>query len=84
MTFKFIEEENIKTIIPLLQILNRTISEVLLKERLDAMMQENYQCIGIFYEKKLIGICGIWILTKYYVGKHIELDNVIILPQYRE
>ena len=47
------------------------------------MMQQNYQCIGVFDDEKLIGICGIWILIKYYVGKHIELDNIVILPEYQ-
>ncbi|WP_415395807.1 GNAT family N-acetyltransferase [Sulfurimonas sp. CS5] len=47
------------------------------------MIKQNYQCIGIFDKKQLIGICGIWMLTKYYVGKHIEPDNVIILSKYQ-
>jgi GNAT superfamily N-acetyltransferase len=81
--FEFIEEENIFTIIPLLQILNQNILEEVLRERLDAMMQQNYRCIGIYDDTKLIGICGIWTLIKYYIGKHIELDNIIILPEYQ-
>jgi GNAT superfamily N-acetyltransferase len=30
----------------------------------------------------MVGISGIWIMTKYYVGKHIEPYNVIIHPEY--
>lgn len=63
--------------------LNSTISEDVLKQRLDEMLTQGYQCIGIFDEDKLIGICGIWILTKYYVGKHIEPDNIIISSPYQ-
>ena len=81
--FRFIKNENIHSIIPLLQVLNKKISEEVLKTRLDDMIKQSYQCIGIFDDKQLIGICGIWILTKYYVGKHIEPDNIIILPEYR-
>lgn len=83
ITFNFIPEEDIYSIIPFLHILNKNIPEEILKERLDEMIKYNYKCIGIFDEKQLIGICGIWILVKYYVGKHIEPDNVIILPEYR-
>lgn len=83
ITFRFIKNENIHSIIPLLQVLNEKISEEILKSRLDEMIKQNYQCIGIFDKKQLIGICGIWILTKYYVGKHIEPDNVIILSEYQ-
>jgi GNAT superfamily N-acetyltransferase len=81
--FKFIESKNIYIIVPLLQLLNKNISEETLKERLDEMVKQNYLCVGIFDEEKLVGICGLWILTKYYVGKHIELDNVMILPEYQ-
>ena len=80
---KLVKKENIYSIIPLLQLLNRDISEETLKSRLDEMLEEKYQCVGIYDDKKLIGICGIWILTKYYIGKHIEPDNVIILPKYQ-
>ena len=83
MKFKLIKSKNIYNIIPLLQLLNENISEEVLKERLDKMIQQNYLCVGIFDEEKLVGICGLWILTKYYVGKHIELDNVMILPEYQ-
>jgi GNAT superfamily N-acetyltransferase len=72
--FEFIESKNIYLIIPLLQLLNKNILEEVLKDRLDEMVKQNYLCIGI---------CGLWILTKYYVGKHIELDNIMILPEYQ-
>ena len=48
------------------------------------MILHGYQCVGVFERDKLIGISGIWLLMKYYIGKHIELDNVCILPEYRD
>lgn len=83
ITFNFIPEEDIYSIIPFLHMLHENIHEALLKERLNEMIKYNYKCIGIFDDKRLIGICGIWIHVKYYVGKHIEPGNVIILPEYR-
>lgn len=81
--FRFIEENEIYSIIPLLKVLSNTIPDEVLKQRLDEMLTQGYKCIGIFDGDYLIGICGIWILTKYYVGKHIEPDNVIISPEYQ-
>ena len=57
--------------------------ENLLLQRLEVMMQNNYQCLGVYDKEKLIGICGLWTLTKFYNGKHLEPDNVVILPEYR-
>lgn len=47
------------------------------------MAAQSYQCAGCYLDGQLIGICGFWMMTKFYVGKHIEPDNVFILPEYR-
>lgn len=87
---RLIPSENIKSIIPLVQLLNG-VDEIFLLQRLEVMMQNNYQCVGVYDtsaalstgKEKLIGICGLWTLTKFYIGKHLEPDNVIIIPEYR-
>mgnify|MGYP002713322719 CR=1 FL=1 len=83
IVFKLINKQDIYSIIPLLNMLNDAIADDILKQRLDEMLTQGYKCIGIFDEDKLIGICGIWVLTKYYVGRYIEPDNVIISPAYQ-
>ena len=80
---KLVTNDQIFSIIPLLQTLNPAISEPVLRNRLSKMIEQGYQCAGIYLDQCLIGICGLWILTKYYVGKHIEPDNVVILEEYR-
>jgi GNAT superfamily N-acetyltransferase len=79
---RLIPSKDIKSIIPLVHLLNGVEESVLL-QRLEVMMQNNYQCIGVYDKEQLIGICGLWTLTKFYIGKHLEPDNVIILPEYR-
>lgn len=81
--YSLIPKQDMFTIIPLLQVLNDKISEEVLKERVTEMVERGYECVGVYDDQKLIGICGLWILTKYYVGRHIEPDNVMILPEYR-
>ena len=39
--------------------------------------------MGAYDKELLIGICGVWLLNKLYVGKHVELDNVFVLQEYR-
>ena len=80
---ELIDANNSLSIIPLLAILNPTIPIEALQSRLSEMITQGYKCVGAFDGEKLIGICGLWIMTKFYVGKHIEPDNVIILPEYR-
>jgi GNAT superfamily N-acetyltransferase len=78
-----IKQDKLMTIIPLIKLLNPTVSEQVLHNRLEQMKSQGYQCAGLYFDGQLIGICGMWIMTKFYVGKHIEPDNVFILPEYR-
>lgn len=88
---KLIPKENIKSILPLASLLNNGLDEKILLQRLEVMMQNNYECIGVYDtsvslstgKENLIGICGLWTLTKLYNGKHLEPDNVIIHQDYR-
>lgn len=80
---KLISEDKLVSIIPLIQQLNPSLPEATLKIRLEEMIVQGYQCAGLYIENQLIGICGIWMMTKFYVGKHIEADNVFILSEYR-
>lgn len=81
--FQVIPNENIHSILPLLQQLNVDLDAEIIIQRLDEMVLRGYECLGVYDKEKLIGICGIWILTKIYVGRHIEPDNVTIHPDYR-
>lgn len=80
---RIIPEDQLEVTIPLLRELNPQISDELLRSRQKEMIAQNYHCAGIYDGEKLIGISGIWILIKYYVGKHVELDNVYLKKEYQ-
>ena len=75
ISFRLIPDAEIDSIMPLLLLLDTRFSEDVLKGRLEEMLDNGYQCVGIYDDEKLIGASGLWILCKYYVGKHIEPDN---------
>lgn len=83
ISFKLLTESNKADIIPFLSLLNEKIGNDILESRLIEMFTQGYKSVGIFDSEKIIGLSGLWIMTKYYVGKHIEPDNVIIHPDYR-
>lgn len=83
-TIKLIDKMNIHSIILLARILNPKLDdEVLLDRIMGTVENPSYQCVGIYFNEELVGICGIWILTRIWAGKYIELDNVIIHPNYQ-
>lgn len=84
ITIRIIEPAEIFSIIPLLQKLgNYSVSEALIKERLQEMVHQHYECLGVFDGEKLIGTCGLWFQTRHYAGKNVEMDHVIIDDSYR-
>lgn len=77
--------DQMETILPLAMELNSyTIDHTLLQKRLGEMLaMGGYECIGVYDDQELVGICGFWILNKLYAGKHVEPDNVFIKKAYR-
>ena len=84
LSFSELTQEDVPRILPLVSALNEgRIDEAILSERLTAMWGENYTCMGCFDRDKLIGVAGLWLQTRHYVGKSCELDHVYLLPAYR-
>ena len=83
LDIKFIPNKNILQILPLLKELNTTTKEEVLKKRLLDMATQHYKCVGMFINKELIGVAGLWFLTRHYCGKTIEPDHVIITAAHR-
>ncbi|MBK6952714.1 MAG: GNAT family N-acetyltransferase [Crocinitomicaceae bacterium] len=81
--FEFIEPANISQIIPLLMQVNKKTPADILELRLKEMVTQNYKCLGIFDDGKLIGICGLWFMTRHYCGRSIEPDHIMIDPEYQ-
>lgn len=83
ISIKIIERENIFDIIPLLQQLNQKTPKELLQARLLEMNEQNYECAVMYDDDELIGICGIWYMTRHYIGKSMEVDHVVVDDRYR-
>ncbi|WP_372793054.1 GNAT family N-acetyltransferase [Lutibacter sp.] len=80
---KLIETKNILSIFPLLKELNSTTSDTILKQRLLEMTTQHYKCVGMYLNNELIGISGLWFLTRHYCGRTVEPDHVVINFKHR-
>ena len=80
---KIIDKSDILSILPLLKQLNSKTPDLILTERVIDMSTQNYECVGMYDQNKLIGISGLWTLTRHYIGKTIEPDHVVIDEAYR-
>ena len=83
VTVCFIPAYQLPVILPLVKMLNPDIDEAVLARRLEEMPGQGYQCAGAFFGEKLVGICGMWMATRFYCGKYLEPDNVVVHPDFR-
>jgi GNAT superfamily N-acetyltransferase len=50
---------------------------------LDEMLPCRYGQVAVFEEEECIAICGFWIGNKLWIGKYLELDNIIVRASHR-
>ena len=70
----------------LLAHLNPECSVPVLRERFETILRDHphYTAIGAFSaDGKLTAFAGVWIATKIWCGKYLEVDNLIVHPLHR-
>lgn len=83
-SFRIVEKENIKCVVPLVKKLNgNRISDKVLEQRFVEMSSQNYECAGVYNDDILIGVAGLWYCTRHYSGRSVEPDHVYIEESYR-
>lgn len=84
LAFNKILKKDLNTVIPFVMELGEyQIDEALLRARFQEMFTQNYECFGVFLKDELIGVFGLWFMTRHYAGKSCEPDHVILKPEYQ-
>jgi GNAT superfamily N-acetyltransferase len=68
----------IETIYPLVKQVNPEVSKREFLADLDTMLGLGYRCAGAFVGRKLAGACGIWTGKRFWCGKYMEVDNLVV------
>ncbi len=53
------------------------------RELLVKMLPNSYGQIAVFKDEKCVAISGFWLGTKLWCGDYLELDNVVVLDEFR-
>ena len=70
---------------PLILLRRPDLSKQEFLQMLEEMIAEDYICIGAFDEdNKCVGIGGYYIQTRFYLGKTIQVENLVIAPEFRD
>ena len=81
---RLLADEELPSILPLLQQTYPHLSEDCLRTRLAAMPAQGYRCVGAFAaDGTLVGISGLWLRTHLWCGLMVEPDNVVVDAAWR-
>ncbi len=84
LAFNKILKKDLDKIIPFIMELGEyQIDEALLRARFQEMLNQNYECFGVFLKDEIVGVFGIWFMTRHYAGKSCEPDHIYIKPEYQ-
>ncbi|MCR2831878.1 hypothetical protein NR402_16590 [Acidithiobacillus ferrooxidans] len=83
MMIRLLAKDELAMILPLVQELNPGVPPDVLAQRLQDMSEEGYQCAAAFADDCCIGVAGIWLGTRFWCGRYLDVDNVIVGPTYR-
>jgi len=83
MVIRLLEKNELAMILPLVQELNPGVPPDVLAQRLQDMTAQGYQCAAAFSDDCCIGVAGIWLGTRFWCGRYLDVDNVIVGPTYR-
>ena len=83
LEIRLLERSEFDSVLPLVQLLHPEVSATTLAARLAEMKGQNFRCVGVFEKGKLIAMAGLWLNTRFYCGRTLEPDNVVIHPDER-
>lgn len=84
ISIKILSKAQILDIMPLMIEYTKGNTETtVLEARFVEMASQNYECVAMYDEDKLIGVAGMWFMTRHYSGKSMEPDHVYISNEYR-
>lgn len=79
LSISLLTDKHIPEIALLGQQLNPKLTLAQLEDYLREMFQFSaYRCFGLFQHQKLVGVSSGWITVRFYSGKQLEIDNVVI------
>jgi GNAT superfamily N-acetyltransferase len=80
---ELVDKEEMLKYLPVLNELYPSLTAEEYSRELDEMIPCRYGQVAVFEEEECIAICGFWIGNKLWIGKYLELDNIVVRASHR-
>lgn len=77
------EKEQMLAHLDVLQELYPSLTHEQYDQELELMLPHNYGQLAVFDDEQCVAICGFWIGNKLWIGKYLELDNIVVCETHR-
>jgi ribosomal protein S18 acetylase RimI-like enzyme len=83
-TFKILTQKaEMLPLYPLIRQLSPGVTAERYAHSLDDMLVHGYRMAAVYEGEQCVGISGIWVATKIYSGRYLEMDNVVVADSHR-
>ena len=83
LTVRLLADDELPGALPVARHLDPALPDATRAAYLPEMLAQGYRCAAVFDGDAVVGLCGLWETTRFYCGRQIEVDNVVVLPDYR-
>lgn len=83
ITLRELAANEIASIYPLVNLHNPKLTKTLFSKRLKDMLPFGYRAVAAFDGARMVGISGFWIHSRFWCGRHLDIDNFFVHPDYR-
>ena len=80
---ELVDKEEMLKYLPVLNELYPSLTAEEYSRELDEMLPCRYGQVAAFEEDECVAICGFWIGNKLWIGKYLELDNIVVRESHR-
>jgi len=80
---ELVDKEEMLKFLPVLNELYPSLTAEVYSRELDEMLPCRYGQVAVFEEEECIAICGFWLGNKLWIGKYLELDNIVVRSSHR-
>ncbi|MDX2095668.1 MAG: GNAT family N-acetyltransferase [Alphaproteobacteria bacterium] len=78
-----LKPSEIPDIFPLIHLHNATVTRPVFTARLADMLPFGYRVVAAFDGARMVGISGFWVHSRFWCGRHLDIDNFFVHPDYR-
>ena len=83
ITIRELGARDMAAMFPLISTHNAGMDKATFTRHLKQMLAQGYRAVAAFEGTTMVGVSGFWVGTRFWCGRHLDLDNFIVAESHR-